>query len=59
MQHLGREEGSPGRKHISSPALRRSMESLLTLALLINTYLTDTHLHLITTEGIYAERDDY
>lgn len=59
MKHLGREVDSPGRKHISSPALNKSVESLLTLELLINTYLTDTNLHLITMEGISAERDDY
>lgn len=59
MKHLGREVDCPGWKHISSPALNRSVESLLTLKLFINTSLTDTSLHLITMEGISAERDDY
>lgn len=59
MKHLGREVDCPGWKHISSAALNRSVESLLTLKLFINTSLTDTSLHLITMEGTSAERDDY
>lgn len=56
---MGREVDSPGRKLISSSSLNKIVESLLTLKLLINIYLTDTNLHLITMEGISAERNDY